>query len=286
MELIKKKIILEDGISRRPDSTYGTLTATTFNINILLTQTYDNMGLYTDTEYFNEPVDYSLLITKLNNNGFTFPFMSGVIPPPIIYSGHTGGTRVDGANVSDWYSSGDVIFAETTTRLNELRSYNNALKYIAGFNVDEGVYLNYENNPVNGVSQVVTYNVSGETTYVFDTEDDTNIGTTAQTTGFLFTETPTQVQSSRTGGEFQLRNFKTANLMYKAEGWNSTNTSLSAITKEEYLMGILYPPEVFSDVFIDRGATTVMDKHLKLSELDGVEHLERYGNGYFNIVKV
>jgi hypothetical protein len=53
---------------------------------------------------------------------------------------------------------------------------------------------------------------------------------------------------------------------YVGEGFNETNTSLSAISKEEYLFGIT-PPEVESDVFIDRGVISVMDMHLRLSEI-------------------
>jgi hypothetical protein len=68
-----------------------------------------------------------------------------------------------------------------------------------------------------------------------------------------------------------------------SEGWNETNTSLSALTKEEYLFGIISVPEIQNDVFIDRGKTTVFEKHLKLSGIKNINELVRYGNGYFNI---
>jgi hypothetical protein len=61
--------------------------------------------------------------------------------------------------------------------------------------------------------------------------------------------------------------------------------SLSALTKEEYLFGIISPPEVQSDVFIDRGITTVMDKHLRMSEIKNLGQLSRYGNGFYNLTK-
>ena len=74
-------------------------------------------------------------------------------------------------------------------------------------------------------------------------------------------------------------------MTFIGEGWNETNTSLSAITKEEYLFGITERPEVYSDVFIDRGDTTVFEKHLRLSEVESLEHLERYNNGFYRLVK-
>jgi hypothetical protein len=45
---------------------------------------------------------------------------------------------------------------------------------------------------------------------------------------------------------------------------------------------VLFPPEVESDVFIDRGVISVMDMHLRLSEIKDTKQLERYGNGFIN----
>ena len=64
-----------------------------------------------------------------------------------------------------------------------------------------------------------------------------------------------------------------------------SNSSLSAITKEEYLFGIIFPPEVKSEVFIERGITSVMDKHLRLSEIKNLNELSRYGNGFYKLNK-
>jgi hypothetical protein len=56
------------------------------------------------------------------------------------------------------------------------------------------------------------------------------------------------------------------------------------LTKEEYLFGIISPPEVQSDVFIDRGITTIFEKHLKLSEITNLDELARYGKGFYNLI--
>jgi hypothetical protein len=46
MEVIKRKIYLEDGIDRKDNSsTWGKLTATNFYIKVLLVQNYDDMGI-------------------------------------------------------------------------------------------------------------------------------------------------------------------------------------------------------------------------------------------------
>jgi hypothetical protein len=297
MKLIKKQISLEEGISRNADQTYGLLTATTFGFNIMLEQTIDDMGVFTDFPYVNEPVDYTELIDKLTISGITFPFMSGQTPPSVILTAYTQYIRYDNALVSDWYQDGDVVTAYTESRLNALKSYNKNNRYIINFNIDTDQYLNYDNQTIYGVSRI-TDRISGDTgttTYVFDANNDINIGTPNQTSGLLFTESNIILNASKqnkfdfnnkkyTKGESLLIN-NLSKVNYKAEGWNNTNTSLSALTKEEYLFGIINSPEVFSDVFIDRGSTTVMEYHLKLSEVESIEHLEWYGNGFYNINK-
>ena len=82
MELIKRKILLEDSIDRSYNSKiWGKLTADTFFINVLITQNIDDMGLFTDIEYFSASTDgsnqpnYSILVQKLIQSGITFPFM-------------------------------------------------------------------------------------------------------------------------------------------------------------------------------------------------------------------
>lgn len=280
MEIIKRKILLEDGISRKPDTTYGTMTASTFYTKIFITQNIDAMGVFTDIEYVNEPADFSILINKLGAGGFSFPFMSGQTPASVILTGFTKCLRLVNAVPSDWYRDGDILSAKTEGRLVELMSYSLNNRFIPGFNIESGVYNNYQNSTINGVSRVVS-NLSADTRYVFDANDDADLGTVNQSTGLLFTKNTPVNSPLRIKG---MAKIDFANVQFKAEGWNMTNTSLSAITKEEYLIGILYPPEVFSDVFIDRGATTVNEMHLRLSEVEGVEHLEKYGNGFYNIV--
>ena len=68
--------------------------------------------------------------------------------------------------------------------------------------------------------------------------------------------------------------------------FSQTNTSLSAITKEEFLLGIISRPEVENDVFIDRGVVPVLDYHLRLSEIKNLGQLQQYGNGYYNIDRI
>jgi len=286
VEHIKRKIFLEGVTSRRPDKTNGSITATTFDIIIPLHQEIDNMGVFTDVNVATSTPEYTLLVNKLTTNGHTFPFMSGITPSYTNTESFTGNTRLDNRPLSDWFKGGSTISATTESRVSELRSYNRNNRYIVGFNVGSGTYVNYSGSNVNYVSKILSI-ADEEYKYVFDTINDANIGTPNQSTGLLYVDNILGEEI----GEGLLRGYNDYNkilatVQFKSEGWNVTNSSLSAITKEEHLLGIINEPEVFSDVFIDRGVTTATEMLLRLSEVKSVEHLDNYGNGFFNVIKI
>ena len=90
MEILEKKILLEDFIDRRTygsdgklNTEWGKISADTFYINVMITQSMDNMGIFSDIEYFpktniSSPPDYTILKDKLNVlNIVNFGFMAG-----------------------------------------------------------------------------------------------------------------------------------------------------------------------------------------------------------------
>jgi hypothetical protein len=289
MEIIKRKIFLEDSTDRTFDSpTWGVMTATTFYLKISLTQNIDDMGLFTDFEYIpkdnviTSKPDYKLLVNKLSVSGITFPFMEGAVAPKM--TGITGTNkftlRMPDKIVSDYYVYGNkAVTGLTESRIDELKSYDSLNEYKVGFDMYTETYKNYKNILLNGVSRV--HSIDEPRIYVFDTINDVNIGTDKQLYGIKFLEytgTSRNVVIDNIQSTINLTSFN-----YIGEGWNETNISLSASTREEYLFGITTPPEVQSDVFIDRGQTSVLDKHLRLSEIKDLGELVRYGNGFYKL---
>jgi hypothetical protein len=271
MELIKRKIFLEDNTDRNYGSkTWGTVTATTFYINIFLTQSFDDMGLFTDTEKVKTTVNYTVLNQKLTELGLgnytPVPFTLAPLKP---FDKIT--LRLPSSNESNYYLFGNQkITGNTDSKIEDVRSYKKTNPFRTGFNVGTDTYENYNNVTINGVDRIKS--MGEPKIYVFDTPNDANLGENNQVYGLQYLDyTSTTVP--------------TTIVKYVGEGWNETNTSLSAITKEEYLFGIISPPEVDSDVFIDRGTTSVMDFHLRLSEISNLDELERYGNGFYNLTK-
>ena len=292
MEIQTKKILLEDSIDRTYESkTWGMLTATTFYVNVLLTQSMDTMGIFTDIEYLpsaeiSSAPDYSILKDKLLALGITQNDFSFMNPNPsqvtIIPTGTTEPLTLKPINktVSDYYNYlGLKISGYTDSKLEDVRSYKASDPYRIGFDVESGNYHNYSGVLVHGVSRIKT--MSEPRIYVFDTVNDADLGTPNQTYGLQYLEYTGQTRT--VFNELVKSNIPITQFNYIGEGWNNTNTSLSGITKEEYLFGIIFPPEVQSDVFIDRGITPVTDKHLRMSEITNLGELQNYGNGYYKL---
>lgn len=290
MEIQKFKISLEDSSNRINGSKkWGTLSATTFYLNIFLTQNYDDMGLFTDSSFISgdtslNPVDYSILITKLLSNGITFPFMNGSVAPTTLNLSQTEKLTIRnvGAEENDYYFfGGSRISGTTDSKIDELKSYKDSQVYIPGFNIATEDYFNFQNSLINGVSRVVS---NGEPSiYAFDAVPNTNIGTVNQENGIFyqdFTGLSKTVVIDDIKYTVPITTFN-----FKGEGRNETNTSLSALTKEEYLFGIVSKPETKNDVFIERGVLSVTDKHVRMSEIKTLGELQRYGNGFYKLIK-
>ena len=292
MEVIKRKILLENSIDRTSENkNWGTLTATTFYLNILLTQTIDDMGLFTDSEYVvnnktSSPADYTILTDKLTDLGYLFPFMTGATNPTF-NTNNTPETlwkvlRYPSNNESNYYNfSNIVITGASDSRIEDVRSYAATNPFRVNFNVNTETYTNYANVTVNGVDRIKT--MGEPKIYVFDTPNDANLGTNNQVYGLQFMDYTGVTRLTVIDG--QNVSIPLTTYRYIGEALNKTNVSLSALTKEEYLFGIISPPEVENDVFIDRGSISVMDRHLRLSEIRNLKALENYGNGYYKLNK-
>lgn len=68
---------------------------------------------------------------------------------------------------------------------------------------------------------------------------------------------------------------------------NYTNEELyqGMITRNEHLIGFLDEPQIYSDIFVERGKQGVMERNLRLGEIDSTGELDIYGSGYFKVKK-
>lgn len=54
--------------------------------------------------------------------------------------------------------------------------------------------------------------------------------------------------------------------------------------KEEAKMGLVFPPKVSNELFIERMSLAVFERYSRLSEIRTLESLTNYRNGYYTII--
>lgn len=265
-----KDIILENTIDI--DFNWGKIVVDTIGVDIFLTQNIDDIGIYLDVDYVDETPDYtpledyySLYLTGLtwatpspHNTIFTGPY---TFDQKLLY-------RLKGQTESDYYFSGGTVTGLTSSILNVVKTYKKLTPYQVGFNLNS--------DPTQYFSGVLSL-TTGSTTYVVDA-----LITDISNTGIKYVDDNTK----RTVYDDVFKIDRIINktfFNYVAPGWNSSNISLSAITKEELDLGVVFPHEIDNDVFIDRGLVSVEETQMKLSEIDTLSQLVRYGNKFYNI---
>ena len=64
------------------------------------------------------------------------------------------------------------------------------------------------------------------------------------------------------------------------DGINDNNVTLSALTKQEEYSGIVFKPEVDSEVFINRGVADIFERHALLSEIKTTNDIDYNRDGF------
>ena len=236
---------------------YGELVPS-LSLNIFITQESDDMGIGTNMDF----TENTTVTTIMNQ--------------------HTPDIRYENKDLNDYFVPSIFITGTTSDRLNLVKSYSMTQIYQPGFNMSMNNNVNtpnYGGNPYSAVNRVVSNDDNMPITYIINGNDIENIDPNNPNPGVgIFYKTYSGLTND-SGGEL-------TEMYYKGEGFNETNTTLSAITKDEYLFGITTSPTVYSDVDIDRGINSAFQSHLQLGEITNMRDLVNYGNGYYKIQKL
>jgi hypothetical protein len=299
MKKIERKIYLDDYIYRGYTDLvlsggttlkYGDFTTDELYVNVFISQKYDDMGISTNLDYIpknDTPADYTVLIDKLNSSGYTFQFMTTpnatTFVPEDLSKPYT---RYPQKNKSEYQIPGGNLSGKTEDRLDEVASYNSSMVYQPLFDIDKGTFDDYLGNSFELTTSVLDNNNLMPITYVLngDKNESINLSNPEPQQGVVL-RTYSGITREITGTIFADYQIPLTEFYYKAQGFNDTNTVLSAVTKEEYLFGITFTPTVDNDILIDRGINTVFQNHLQLSEIKNMSDLVNYGNGFYNITK-
>lgn len=73
--------------------------------------------------------------------------------------------------------------------------------------------------------------------------------------------------------------------MVKSSGLTSNMLVCSAITKNEVLLNVIDEAEVQSEIYIERGKQSSLERVERLGEVDNIGDLVKYGYKFFNIIK-
>jgi len=228
---------------------FGQKIENTIDVDLFLTQNVDDMGIFTDHEFV---VSNNTLINK--PQGFN-SFEYGRLPGAPQYFYYYNNVTVTG-NTDDGYLN--------QVRSNRVDSNNNPI-YVP--------YLNTSNDTTNIFNGVISEDLEKTIYKIGASPSDilnTGVGFTTYKNKFVKTKDEYGKNLSYFKTDFEINN----------GGWGINNVSLSAITKKEEYLGVVFPPEVDSVVFINRGVADIFERHSLLSELKTTNDIDTNRGGF------
>lgn len=183
-----------------------------------------------------------------------------------------------------------IVSGFTEDRLNDIKTYSEANPYQVGVN---GVTnISYNNN---GDITSIDYSIDGITYKTFFPQSlnrnfsRINVGTpferygkqglnsTTRTRGF----TPIPVNRR---DETNNRDVLYPTIFYYTPG--GCDVEEYNVIKEEVKIGVVFPPKIEEEIFIERMSISVFEPHSRMRDISSLDQLEDYRNGYYNIVNL
>lgn len=149
-----------------------------------------------------------------------------------------------------------MITGFTSHKLDLVSTYDKNNPFQIGVN---GV-TNVEYDPTNLTAITKVYYTIGNVDYITDYRKNVSISNSRQPYGSQF---PTIFKTTMSG--------------YDLDDYFSI--------KEEAKMGLVFPPKVSNELFIERMSVAVFERHSRLSEIKTLDGLIEYRNGYYNIIE-
>jgi hypothetical protein len=223
--------------------------------------------------------NYKITLSGLSNFGLTIiekqvsiPFTGTTIPNP-------NGTAYFIAQGGSWSGipiSYDYIFSgDSNTDLADHFSsnYTTTPFLVTGFTksslTDLSVYKG--TTTINGYSYKLNQQITGTSGTIGTFYGSSNNGLS--------------VSYNINGVDYYDFNDGTTVFVTKSSGFTSEWLVSSGLTKEETLMNVISEPQIFSNVYIERGKVSAFEKVRRLNEVSTIGGLSSYGYKFFNVVK-
>lgn len=104
--------------------------------------------------------------------------------------------------------------------------------------------------------------------------------------GVVYPPTPNSLFTAYTVNNIDYYDYADGITIFVAKSSGCTDLVCSAITKNEVLLNVVFEPEVQSNIFIERGKNSALERIQRLGEIDNMGDLINYGYGFFNIVEI
>jgi hypothetical protein len=207
---------------------------------------------------------------------------------PSVSKTYTGNTQytITISSSTPWSTE---VLKKTITVPSQYETIDNPLGTLTGITIP---YTTLTGRTINYLNDLEYTNTTGHTTFTYMAIGGSRIGE--------FRQYGTTVFTGLTSGSFSgslFTGYTIDNLSYRdfEDGYTMITGTTSAFTKEEvfnkvitrneHFLGFIDDPQVYSDIFVERGKQGVMENNLRLGEIDNMDELEIYGNGYFKVRK-
>jgi len=150
-----------------------------------------------------------------------------------------------------------MITGFTSHKLDIVNTYNKTNPFQVGVN---GVtHIEYNPNNLTAITKVyyTIDNIDYITNY-----DNQRIGISSRVPSINQVKNVTQFKTTKSGYDFDTY----------------------FLVKDEAKMGLVFPPKVINELFIERMEVSVFERQSRLSEIETLDALEEYRNGYYNII--
>jgi len=218
-----------------------------------ISHTYTGITGYTITITLDSPWTTQKLKKEIHTNNF--------------FTGHTG--NVLGTFTGVTIPAYSNLTGQTQDYLNDLDYTNNTGYTQSGF-----TYLAI------GGSRLQEKKLYGSNTYVGVSGGTDSIGVYS---GYSFTYTGNTTGTTIMYYRDYLDGYTL--ITGSTTGFTKEEVFNTTLTRNEHFLGFVDEPTIYSDIFVERGKQGVMEKNLRLGEIDNIGEMENYGNGYFTIRK-
>jgi hypothetical protein len=136
-------------------------------------------------------------------------------------------------------------------------------------------------------SQLTELALYGPQKYIVNQPIFSGVGAGATYVGVIFGIDPNGEYTGYTINNVDYYDFSNGTTILYAQSSGITSEMLvqSAITKNEYLLGVIDQPEIFSNVFIERGKESGNERIQRLGDVNSLGGLIKYGYKFFKIKK-